>query len=90
MGFRVDVTADCKIEIFRLAENKESNCVAYEDLEDAVAVIVLLLQADLEQARKDRFIPQIIREAPKAFRELEAKSPYARHKRTERNRNGMQ
>jgi hypothetical protein len=77
MGFRVDVTADCKIEIFRMAENKESNCVTFGDLEDALAVIVLLLQQDLEQAHKDRFIPQIIREAPKAFRELEAQSPYA-------------
>lgn len=82
MGFRVDVTADCKIEIFRLAENKESNCVALEDPEEALRVISMYIDADLERARSERFIPKIIREAPKAFRELEAKSPYAKRNKT--------
>jgi hypothetical protein len=75
MSVRVNVTADSKIEIFRLTDNHEHNRTEYDNLEDAMMVIRMLVQQDMKKADEERFVPQLMRDAGKAYKLLESQYP---------------
>lgn len=76
MAFRVDVDAEGIIEIMRPVAGGEHHHLKYDSKESALHVIEHFLDLDLQQAQQERFKPQLIREAAKAFAELQEKSPY--------------
>ena len=78
MAFRVDVDAECIIEIMRPVSGGEHHHLKYDNKRSALNVIEHFLDQDLHQAQEERFKPQLIREAEKAFAELMEKSPHGK------------
>lgn len=82
MAIRAEVTEDLRIRIMRpQPETKEHMFLEYETIEDALLVIKMALQNDLDQAKNDKFVPQIMKEAVKAYKELSGKSPFRENKK---------
>jgi energy-converting hydrogenase Eha subunit C len=75
MSVRVEVLADGSIELLRHREGV-NKFIKYSNLESAMIVIKMFVKQDLAQAASDKFEPQIIKDARKAFKQLQEKSPY--------------
>ena len=73
MALRVEVLEDGSIEIMRPTANGQNHFVRYETLDWAILVIKSMLRADIEQEKKDRFVPQATKEARRAFDEMKEK-----------------
>ncbi len=83
MSIRVEVQPDLQIEIQRPGPSGgPSKFVCCKDLEAALRIMRFLLKRDLERAQRERFVPQVEREAKKAYKTLEAQSPYGTEKKT--------
>jgi hypothetical protein len=74
MAFRVEVLEDGSIQLMRPTTNGQNHFVRYESMENAMIVIKMFLRSDIEQAKKDRFVPQATKEAREAFEEMRAKT----------------
>lgn len=72
---RIEVQPDCRIEVMR-SRRQGSKFLHYTHLDSAMRVIRFFLKAELERAEKDRFIPQLHKEAAKAFKQIAERSPY--------------
>lgn len=77
MTVRIEVLTDGSIEILRVAGGV-NKFLKYRSLESALIVTKLFIKHDLAQSASERFEPQIIKEARKAFVTLKEKSPYGR------------
>ena len=74
-AIRVEVQPDGRIEVMR-SRSKGRKFLHYSNLNSAMRVIRFFLKAELERAEKDRFIPQLHKEAAKAFKQIAERSPY--------------
>ncbi|MBN2243847.1 MAG: hypothetical protein JW793_14270 [Acidobacteria bacterium] len=74
MTLRVEVRQDCRIEIMRPRGNR-SQFLHFPSLDSAMRVIRFFIKRDLERAEKERFVPQLHKEAKKAFKQLQERSP---------------
>jgi hypothetical protein len=79
MAFRVDILPDGQIEILRAFGNHRK-FLKYGNMESALIVIRLFIKNDLAQSASNRFEPQLIKDARKAFKQLQEKSPYGTKK----------
>ena len=75
MSFRVDVTESGTIEIQRYDAGRWHH-TPFRTLEGALIVIRYLIKLDMARTKEERFEPQFIREARKAFNILNERSPY--------------
>lgn len=82
MAFRVDVNEEGVIGIMRPLPNGQVHNTEHRGLETALLVIKKLLKEDLEEAEKERFVPQLIREARKAYQKLEEECPHGKDNKT--------
>ncbi len=78
MSFRVEVLEDNRIEITRPREDRKTQFPRYTSPDAAMIVIKFLIKKDLEIVRGKKFVPQIQKEARKAFKQLQEKSPYGK------------
>jgi hypothetical protein len=77
MAFRVDVDDDGKIEVFRPEPNMEHNVrTRHKNPEDALIMMRHWLSLDLEAAEQDRFVPQFMKDAKKAYNDFLKRSPF--------------
>lgn len=81
MAFRVEVREDGSIQIMRPTVNGQNHFTQHDSIEIALLVIKKLLKEDIEEAEKDRFIPQATKEARKAFQIMMEKTPYGQEKK---------
>ena len=75
MTIRVEVQPDCQIEVMRPRRNR-SQFLSFPSLDSAMHVIRFFIKQDLQRAAKNRFVPQLQKEARKAFNQLQEKNPY--------------
>lgn len=87
MTIRIEVQPDSAIEIMRPNASK-TQFYKFTNMETALIVIKFLIKRDIEKARGERFVPQIEKEAIKAFNQLKEKSPYATQKAGRLTRDG--
>jgi hypothetical protein len=78
MAIRIDVNEEGKIQIMRPAANGAYHHLKYDSVQSALNVIEHFIEQDLQRALRERFKPQLIKDAEKAYIELEGKSPYAK------------
>jgi len=77
MALRIDVNPEGTIDIMRPHLRKERNVFHRGlDLENALILIRFWITKDLELSDKNRFKPQAVKEARKAFKQLAERSPY--------------
>ncbi len=72
MTLRIEVLPDCQIEIM-LPHVERSKFLRYPNLEKALIVIEYLIKRERERVRGERFVPQIKKEAQRAFLKLKEK-----------------
>ncbi|MDM7994657.1 MAG: hypothetical protein QUT30_03115 [Acidobacteriota bacterium] len=80
MSFRVEVLEDGTIEIMR-PNGLHTKFSRHQNLDSAMIVVKFLTRRDIEKARRERFVPQIQKEAQKAFKTLSERNPYHVKKR---------
>lgn len=80
MSVRAEVQPDGSIEIQRPRPSGKSHFIICKDLDGALRIIRFLLKRDLERACRSKFVPEAIKEAHKAFKQLSEESPYAQKK----------
>lgn len=77
MTIRAEVQPDGTIEVMRPHRVKECNVFQrFDSLERALIVIEYWLKKDLLLTKKDRFVSQATRDARRAFKQLNERSPY--------------
>jgi hypothetical protein len=76
MALRIEVLEDCQIEVMRPRGNREPKRFYYKDQRRALLQIEFFLRRDVEKARRERFVPQLQKEARKLFSQLQEKNPY--------------
>jgi hypothetical protein len=76
MAFSVYILEDGGIEITRPIEGKKTRFAVYGRIESALIVIKYLIRKDREEARGNQFVPQFVKEARLAFKQLSERSPY--------------
>jgi hypothetical protein len=82
MAVRAEVGPDLRIHIMRpQPETGEHMFLEYDTIDDAMRVIKMTLQTDLDQAIKERFVTQIEKDAAKAYKELSEKCPWRKNKK---------
>lgn len=78
MTIRAEIV-DGKIELMRPHTRAERNVFHKNlDLERAMILIRFYLQRDLESSNKSKFVSQSTKDARKAFKTLNNRSPYAK------------
>ena len=75
MPIRAEVLADGTIEVMR-PRNGGSHFMNFADIDRAMTVIRFLIKKDLAKAASQKFEPQLIKEARKAFKTMQERSPY--------------
>ena len=80
MSFRVEPLPDGSIEIMRPREGRRPRRYYAFTLESACSMFRFLLKRDIASRDGDQFVPQFKKEARRAFKTLEEKSPYAKSK----------
>lgn len=75
MAIRIEVQPDGRIEVMR-SRRQGSKFLHYANLESAMRVVRFFVKQELDQAARDRFVPQIQKEAQKAYQQLSERSPY--------------
>ncbi len=78
MTIRVEVQPDCTIEIMRPRNNGRAQFITYPTIERALIVIRLFMEMELAEVAGARFVPAFVKEARRAFKQLQEKSPYGK------------
>jgi hypothetical protein len=75
MPVRLEAKPDGSIELMRIYEGNTS-FLHYDSLPRALNVVEYFMKLELQAAIEGRYIPQLEKDARKAFTELEGESPY--------------
>ena len=76
MAIRLEVQPDLSIEIQRPQPRGNSHFIYCRDLVGAMRITRFLLKRDLALAERDKFVPQFMKDARQAFKQLSKESPY--------------
>ncbi|MFA5387680.1 MAG: hypothetical protein WC322_04860 [Candidatus Paceibacterota bacterium] len=80
MPVRLEAKPDGTIEVMRVHEGNTS-FLHYDSLARALNVVEYFMKLEVQAAVEGRYIPQLEKDASKAYKQLEAKSPYDNSKR---------
>lgn len=75
MPIRIEGKPDGSVEVMRIHEGVTS-FLNYDSQARALTVIEYFLKLEVQAAVAGRYVPQLEKEARKAFKTLEEKSPY--------------
>ena len=78
MSLRISIREDLIIEVMATSLiGKRPKHLKCNSVEKALLFAEFFMKRDLEAARGNQFTPRLVKDARKAFAELESKSPYS-------------